>query len=110
MVWRLAKRQAVSMMNQAHARAFRLLREEIYTQLDEVEFFAMAEVTWRADEEASARTLLCDLVTVIRSVVGLHSEDKYGGCGFCGTAWPCGSIDAIHTSMQDPEGEFARLH
>ena len=99
------------MMNQAQARAFRLLREEIYTQLDEVEFFAMADSAWGDDEEASARTLLCDLVTVIRSVVGLHTEDRYGGCGFCGTAWPCASIDSVHSAMQDPEAAaLKRLH
>lgn len=99
------------MMNHAQARAFRLLREEIYTQLDEVEFFAMADVPWRDDDEASARTLLCDLVAVVRSVVGLHTEDQYGGCGFCGTAWPCDSIDSIHRTMQDPEAAaLSRLH
>lgn len=98
------------MMNQAQARAFWLLRNEIYTQLDEVEFLARTDRRWGEDEEGTARKLMCDLVTVIRNVVGQHAEDDRGSCGFCRTAWPCISIDSVHRSMQDPEGEFIRLH
>jgi hypothetical protein len=98
------------MMNEARAHAFRLLREEIYTRLDEVEFFAMNDVSWGEEDEASARTLLCDLVTVVRTVAGLHAENDYGRCKFCLKAWPCPSIDSIHRSMRNPDAELARLH
>lgn len=89
-------------MNQAQARAFWLLRNEIYAQLDEVEFLALEERTWDEAREAAARTLLCDLVSVLRCVVGRHAEDQYGCCTLCEWPWPCRSIDTVHLAMHDP--------
>jgi hypothetical protein len=86
----------------AHAHAFWLLRNEIYTQLDEAEFVS-------AEFAESARELICDLVTVIRAVVAQHKDDAEGHCLFCHHIWPCLSIGSIHQIMQDPEREFAKL-
>jgi hypothetical protein len=85
-----------------HAHAFWLLRNEIYTQLDEAEFVS-------AGFAESARKLIGDLVTVIRTVVAQHKEDQEGHCQFCHHTWPCLSIGSIHEIMQNPEREFAKL-
>jgi hypothetical protein len=93
----------------AHARAFWLLRDEIYTQLDEAEYLAMSFHEYGIDDPEAIGKLVCDLVTVIRVVVGRHAEDAEGRCGFCDASWPCPSVDSIHQSMRDPESEFVKL-
>ncbi|QWF82300.1 hypothetical protein [Amycolatopsis sp. CA-230715] len=93
----------------ASARAMWLLRNEIYAQLDECEFLAMSDDEWDDEEEAAARGLLCDLVTVVRTVVGDHREDAQGRCKLCEKLWPCDSIDSVHRSMHAPDAGFAKL-
>lgn len=99
----------MSTISPAHARAFWLLRNEIYAQLDEAEFLAMGFGEWGISDPEAVGKLICDLVTVIRIVVGKHSEDAEGRCGFCNSSWPCPSVGSIHEAMRDPESEFVKL-
>ncbi|GAA4546040.1 hypothetical protein [Amycolatopsis samaneae] len=96
-------------ISQSHQRALWLLRNEIYQQLDEVEFLAMRSALWTEDEQLTAGRVLGDLVTVLRTFVARHAEDEQGQCRVCEKPWPCGNIDAIHESMRDPGAEFLKL-
>jgi hypothetical protein len=71
----------------------------MYTQLDEAEF-----VSEGFDE--SARELIGDLVTVIRTVVAQQKEDPQGHCQFCHHTF---SIGSIYQTMHHPEREFVKL-
>ncbi|WP_179957022.1 hypothetical protein [Amycolatopsis anabasis] len=96
-------------LSPAHSHAFWLLRNEIYGHLDSAEFLAMDSDAWRDAETTSARKLICDLVTVIRTVVAQHEDDTTGRCRFCHAPWPCRSIQSIHQVLKDPAREFTLL-
>jgi hypothetical protein len=99
----------MSTISPAHARAFWLLRNEIYAQLDEAEFLGLGFRESGIEDPEAVGKLICDLATVIRIVVGKHAEDAEGCCGFCNSSWPCPSVGSIHDAMRDPESEFVKL-
>ncbi|MEC3977784.1 hypothetical protein [Amycolatopsis sp. H20-H5] len=96
-------------MKPAQARAMWLLRNEIYTHLDEAELFAAECGPYLSEATETIRLLVGDLVAVVRKVVGQHGETIEGRCGFCGWPWPCESIDTIHQTLREPGSAFAQI-
>jgi hypothetical protein len=96
----------------AMAAAFRLLRTELYTHLDEAEFLALKYETWDTGDVEAARKVIADLVTVIRSLLAQHENTENtpeSSCRCCGDRWPCPSVQVLHQMITDPEREFVRL-
>ncbi|MPZ81133.1 MAG: hypothetical protein GEV28_12355 [Actinophytocola sp.] len=90
--------------------AFRLLRGNLYRHLDEAEFLALKYASWSEEDTASARSLIPDLVTVVRAVLALHDTSTgAAGCRTCGVEWPCPAFATIHGLLKDPDREFSRL-
>ena len=97
-------------LNPAMARAFALLRNELYEYLDASELLAEADEDWRSSEIDSARKLIRDLVEVIRAVLSQHEEDRLGGCRLCHVRrWPCDTITVIDRVLHDENREFVRI-
>ncbi|HEY0449538.1 hypothetical protein [Actinophytocola sp.] len=90
--------------------AFRLLRGNLYRHLDDAEFLAMKYAPWSEEDTASARSLIPDLVTVVRAILALHDPSAAdGSCRTCGVEWPCPAVHTIHGLLKDPDREFSRL-
>jgi hypothetical protein len=93
--------------------AFALLRLDLYTYLDEVEFLSE-----KVDDEL-ARKLIPDLVTVIRGILVAHKNNNSGHCKRCGTRvlgllirrepWPCDVVNTVHSLLKDPDKIFRQL-
>lgn len=92
------------------ARAFTLLRDELYEYLDEAEMLTEVDNEWRARDAEAARGVIRDLVAVIRTVLAQHEEDPHGGCRLCRARhWPCDTVEIIDRVLRDPNREFARI-
>lgn len=89
--------------------AYHLLRLDLYRHLDEAEFLAMKHTEWCDEDVEAARTLIPDLVTVIRGALVHHKETSTGECRTCGTQSPCPSVRTIHALVKDPDREFSKL-
>ena len=71
------------------ADAFRLLHRDLYGHLDEAEFLALKCREWSQQDADTARTLIPDLVVVIRGILFEHEAQPSGDCRICPSAWPC---------------------
>jgi hypothetical protein len=91
------------------ARAFALLRNELYQHLEEAECLAEYDREWSEDDEDAARKVINDLATVIRGMVADHRERESGACASCGYVCPCPTVVTIYGLVTDPERQFAAL-
>ncbi len=91
------------------ADAFRLLHSDLYGHLDEAEFLALKCCEWSQQDVDTARTLIPDLVVVIRGILFEHEAQPSGGCRICSSAWPCPVVTRIHALVKDPNREFVAL-
>jgi hypothetical protein len=94
------------------ADAVGLIRYDLYGYLDEAEFLAEKRGEWSEQDAKSARTLIPDLITVIRGLVVVHGQPADPStpmCGTCGTAWPCPALSTIHRLVKDPDREFVKI-
>lgn len=90
--------------------AFRLLRQDLYLHLDTAEFLAARYDAWSEADAAAARSLIQDLVTVLRGVVALHDTPVAGGrCRTCDSYWPCQAFETVHKLLKEPDRQFVRL-
>ncbi len=89
--------------------AFRLLRSDLYTHLDEAEFLATKYDDWSEQDTDTARALIPDLVLVIRGLLREQGARADGGCRICASSWPCPVVTSIHALVKDPEGQFVAL-
>jgi hypothetical protein len=96
-------------LSSATAEAFRLLRDDLFTHLDEAEFVAMKCDPWESEDVASARRLIEDLVVTIRTVLFEHQATECTRCRFCFRPWPCPTVQAIHRVVKDSDREFVKL-
>lgn len=91
------------------ADAFRLLHSDLYGHLDEAEFLALKCCEWSQQDVDTARTLIPDLVVVIRGILFEHEAQPSGDCRICSSAWPCPVVTRIHALVKDPNREFVAL-
>jgi hypothetical protein len=94
----------MSILNDAH----RLLCDDLFLHLDEAEALANEDY-WSEQELGLARTVIPNLVTVIRGIVALHDDGPERDCSTCGGTWPCKSFETIHKLVKDPDGEFVKI-
>lgn len=100
----------MSTLTPAMARAFALLRDELYEYLDDTEVLTEVDEQWHDRETERARGLLRDLVQVVRSVLAGHEPDSHGGCRLCRSRhWPCATVETIDRVLRDPRREFVRI-
>jgi hypothetical protein len=94
------------------ADAVGLVHYNLLEHLDEAEFLASKYLPWSEQDTESARVLIGDLVTVVRSLIAVHGEPDDPAaprCALCGTEWPCPALTTIHRFLKDPDGEFVKL-
>ncbi|MFN2497354.1 MAG: hypothetical protein ABR608_15860 [Pseudonocardiaceae bacterium] len=91
------------------ADAFRLLRDDLYGQLDDIESLALRFEEWSSQDIELARELIPSLVIVIRGLLLEHQVRPGGECRVCTSAWPCPVVTAIHGLLKDPEGQFGQV-
>jgi hypothetical protein len=91
------------------ADAFRLLRRDLCEHLDEAEALATERDTWSEEDEAAARDLISDLVTVIRGMLAQHRDRDSGPCTACAVPAPCSVVTTIHRLVKDQERQFSVL-
>lgn len=99
----------MGMISPAVADAFRLLRTDLYSHLDEAEFLASKLQEWSPADIERARQLIPDLLVVIRGLLGEHEVDPSGVCRICASAWPCPVVTTIHELVTDPDRLFVTL-
>ncbi|HET9255514.1 MAG TPA: hypothetical protein VFO16_09960 [Pseudonocardiaceae bacterium] len=99
----------MSALSAAQADAFALLREDICEHLERAESLAFQDNDWSAEDIATARDLIGDLVLGIRGLMIEHESRGDGECRTCASAWPCSVIVTIHGFVKDPEGQFVIL-
>lgn len=93
----------------AVADAYGLLHMDLYRHLDEAEFVALKCHEWTEGDIDTARTLIPNLVIVIRGLLLDHEVQPDGECRTCATAWPCPVVALIHGLIKDPESQFVAL-
>ncbi|WP_116041577.1 hypothetical protein [Amycolatopsis palatopharyngis] len=93
----------------ALADAYALLRDDLYDHLDRAEFLAMRCTRWDAQDTATARRLIPDLVDVVRAALAEHETGPHGRCRGCHQAWPCGTVREIHRTIKDTERVIVTL-
>lgn len=91
------------------AEAFDLLRQDLYTYLDESECPVESLEVGEREAVRSACKLIPDLTTVIRGVLGDHKNDEAGKCHTCVAEWPRQSVRTIYALVKDPEREFLNI-
>lgn len=89
--------------------AFTLLRLDLYEDLDKAEFLAQQRGGWSDEDIDKARTLIPDLVVVIRGLLIEHKAQADAACRICRSAWPCPVVTTIHALLKDPQDQFAAL-
>jgi hypothetical protein len=99
----------VEALQPAVADAFRLLRQDIYSYLDEAEFLATKLGEWTGDDAHSARCLVPDLTSIVRGILLDHKETSTGVCPTCNSRWPCSTVSTIHRLVKDPTHEFVKI-
>ncbi len=93
----------------AVADAFNLLQMNLYRHLDEAEFVALKCQKWTEEDIDTARTLIPDLVIVIRGLLFDHQVRPGGECRICTSAWPCPVVTLAHGLIKDPHRQFVAL-
>ncbi|MGH4022263.1 MAG: hypothetical protein ACRDT0_24115 [Pseudonocardiaceae bacterium] len=91
------------------ADAFRLLRTDLYSHLDEADSLADRCDEWSDQDVDTVRELIPDLVLVIRGLLIEHKVQASGDCRICTSAWPCPVVTRIHALVKDPENQFVEL-
>jgi hypothetical protein len=99
----------MSALSPAFVDAFGLLRDDLYTHLDEAEYLADQDAEWSGDDIRTARGLIGDLVLVLRGLLIEHQLQPSGDCRICTSAWPCPVVTTIHTVVKDPQRQFVEL-
>lgn len=95
-------------LSPAAADAFALLREDLDEHLCEAEALAWL-FEWSEADVDRVRTLIVDLVQVIRGLLMEHKPEPTGECRTCPSAWPCPVVTLIHGLVKDPDRTFAAL-
>ncbi|HEY6423459.1 MAG TPA: hypothetical protein VIY28_09485 [Pseudonocardiaceae bacterium] len=99
----------MSTLSPAFADAGRLLHDDLYDHLHEAEYLADQDAEWSADDMATARKLIIDLVLVIRGLLGEHRLQSSGNCRTCPSTWPCPVVTTIHAIVKNPQHQFVAL-
>lgn len=89
--------------------AFEMLRDDIYTHLDDAELPAVEVRPWSEKDDKTVRTLIIDLIGVIRGLLVSHKVRGSGTCKFCAVARPCPTVSTIHGLVKDPDNVFLEL-
>jgi hypothetical protein len=111
-LWPVVTRLTYAMSQSIQADAVELIRVDLYGYLDQAEFLGVKYEEWSEQDTESARTLIANLVTVIRCLVAMHGEPadpETPRCVPCDTEWPCPALSTIHRLVKDPDTEFVRL-
>ncbi len=96
-------------LSPAVADAFALLRGDLDEHLCEAEALVY-KFGWSEADVGSIRTLIPDLVLVIRGLVIEHKPaESTGACQTCSSPWPCPVVTTIHGLVKDPDRTFAAL-
>lgn len=93
----------------AVADAFGLLQLDLYHHLDAAEFLALTCREWTEEDADTARTLIPDLVIVIRGLLLDHQMRPGGDCRICTSVWPCPVVALIHGLIKDPQRQYVAL-
>ena len=91
------------------ARAFSLLRDELYEHIEEAEYLVEEDREWSELDLDTVRKVITDLATVVRGMVAAHREQESGTCVSCGLVCPCPTVATIYGLVTDPERQFAAL-
>ncbi|MGH3914957.1 MAG: hypothetical protein ACRDTC_16350 [Pseudonocardiaceae bacterium] len=70
-------------------RRFRAVATDLDAHLDEAELLPSKAKEWTDEDIETARTLIPDLVIVIRTLLFEHRIRASGDCQICASAWPC---------------------
>ncbi len=93
----------------AVADAFGLLQMDLRRHLDEAECLALTCEEWTEEDVDTARTLIPDLVIVIRGLLLDHQMRPGGDCRICTSPWPCPVVALIHGLIKDPHDQYVEL-
>ncbi len=93
----------------AVADAFGLLQMDLYRHLDGAELLALKCQEWTEEDVDTARTLIPDLVIVIRGLLLDHQVRPDGDCRTCTSVWPCPVVALIHGLLKDPQHQYVEL-
>ena len=96
-------------LSPAVADAFGLLQMDLYGHLDGADLLALKYEEWTEEDVDTARTLIPDLVIVIRGLLLDHQVRPDGNCRICTSAWPCPVVALIHGLIKDPQRQFVAL-
>lgn len=99
----------MSTVRTAQTAANRLLRDHLYEYLDEAELHARDADEWRAADIDRARTLIPDLVEVIRTTLAAHRDSDVGECLLCQRCWPCPTVETMHAALTDTRRHFTLM-
>jgi hypothetical protein len=90
--------------------ARRLLHDDLYCHLHEAEYLAEQDGEWSAEDQATARKLIGDLVLALRGLLIEHRPQQLSDeCRVCTSVWPCPVVTTIHGFVKDPQSQFVAL-
>ncbi|MFL6141511.1 MAG: hypothetical protein ACJ72N_06535 [Labedaea sp.] len=101
----------MSTMSPVEVEAFRLLRDHLYARLEEAEYLA-DDGPWSPDTQQSVRTVMANLVTLLRALIAHHDvppATKPRTCPTCNTYWPCRGLHVIYDVLRDPHRELVKV-
>ncbi len=93
----------------AVADAFDLLQMDLRRHLDAADFLALKNDEWTEEDADAARTLIPDLVLVIRELLTDHEVRPDGDCRICTSVWPCPVVALMHGLIKDPKHTYITL-
>ncbi len=99
----------MSEIPRAQVDANRLLHIDLYDYLDEAEGLASKYMTWGADDIDHARSMIPELVLIVRGMVVKHESDDGGQCAACAVPWPCDIVGTVHRLVTDPLSSFTAI-
>jgi hypothetical protein len=95
-------------LSPAVADAFHLLCDDLDEHLCEADALA-CKFGWSEADSAHVRSLIPDLVLVIRGLLIEHQLKPSGACQTCSSPWPCPVVTTIHGLVKNPDRAFAAL-
>ena len=95
-------------LSPAVADAFELLHDDLDEHLSEAEVLA-CKFGWSEADSDTIRSLIPDLVLVIRGLLIEHQIKPDGACGICSSPWPCPVVTTIHGLVKSPDRTFTAI-
>ncbi|MGH3754473.1 MAG: hypothetical protein ACRDRP_17595 [Pseudonocardiaceae bacterium] len=99
----------MSTLTPAVADAFGLLQMDLLRHLDAADFLALKNDEWTEADVDTARTLIPELVLVIRELLTDHEVRPDGACQICTSVWPCPVVTLMHGLIKDPKHTYIAL-